>query len=85
MSRKLSELHHNKIVLLDRVELNVLASMLTMTDEQAMLAQKVLKRVVSDEVKKNNPCMDVPIRVWELKKLFPDYETKPPIWWERQG
>ena len=85
MSRKLSELHHNKIVLLDRVELNVLDSMLTMTDEQAMLAQKVLERAVSDEVKKNNPCMNVPIRVWELKKLFPYYETKPPIWWERHG
>ena len=83
MSRKLSELHHNKIVLLDRVELNILTSMLTKTDEQAKLAKKVLERVVSEEVKKNNPCMDVPVRVWELKKLFPNYETKPPIWWER--
>ena len=83
MSRKLSELHHNEIVLLDRVELNTLAAMLTKTDEQAKLADKVLKRVVSKEVKKNNPCMNVPIRVWELKKLFPNYETKPPIWWER--
>jgi len=22
-------------------------------------------------------------RAWELKKLFPNYETKLPIWWER--
>ena len=83
MSRKLSELHHNKIVLLDRAELNTLTSMLTITDEQAKLVQKVLDRILSKEVKENNPCMDVPIRVWELKNLFPNYETKPPIWWER--
>ena len=47
------------------------------------MADKVLARTASKEVRENNPCMNVPIRVWKLKKLFPDYETNPPMWWER--
>lgn len=84
MGRKLSELHHNEIVLLDRVELNTLVSMLNGRDERTKLAQKVISRTTKKEVVNNNPCMNVPVRVWELKILFPNYETKPPIWWERQ-
>lgn len=84
MSRKLDELHHNEIVLLDRVELNTLVSMLSKKDERARLAQKVLNRTLADEVKQHNPCMNVPVRVWEIKILFPNYKTNPPIWWERQ-
>jgi len=84
MSLRLSELHHSKIVLLDRIALNTLASMLTpKTDEQAKLVDKVFRRTVSQEVKSNKPCMKVPIRVWELKKLFPDYETNLLMWCER--
>lgn len=84
MSLRLSELHHSKIILLDRIALNTLASMLTpKTDEQAKLVVKVLDRTLSKEKKTNKPCMKVPIRVWELKKLFPDYETNMPTCWER--
>ena len=36
-----------------------------------------------EELEKNNPCMNVPVRVWELKILYPDYETKPPRYCER--
>ena len=84
MSLRLSELHHSKIVLLDRISLNMFASMLTpKTDEQIKLMDKVLERATNKEVKANKPCMNLPIRVWELKKLFPNYETNPPIYWER--
>ena len=84
MSRKLSELHHNNVVFLDRVELNNIVSEPTKMDaEQREVLKKVLERVVSREIRENNPCMNVPIRVWELKKLFPNYETEPPVWWER--
>ena len=83
MSLKLSELHHNKIVFLPRIEFNLLVAFGTKTDGQAKILDRVLQRVASKELKEVKPCMNVPIRVWELKTLFPNYETNPPIWWER--
>ena len=83
MARKLDELSHNEIVFLDRTELNSLITTLTRRDERKTLATKVLKRAESDEVKKNTLSMYVPARVWEVKILFPDYQSKPPRWWAR--
>lgn len=83
MARNLSELHHNKIVFLDRVELNILIPSINKRDERSKLLEKVLTRVYAEEMEKNNPCMTVPVRVWELKILYPDYKTKPPCYCER--
>ena len=82
MKRKLSELMWNEIVLLDRVELNVLISHSRVRDERNKLAEKVLNRAIKLEQKTNTPCMNVPVKVWELKILFPDCEIKPQIWQE---
>ena len=83
MARNLSKLHYNEIVFLDRVELNILIPSINKRDERSKLLEKVLARVFAEELEKNNPCMNVPVRVWELKILYPDYETKPPRYCER--
>jgi len=81
--QKLSDLDYNEIVLLDRVELNLLESELTKIDERTKLARKIITRTLVAESKSNKPCMTVPVRVWELKILFPDYETREPRWCKR--
>ena len=83
MARNLSKLHYNEIVFLDRGELNMLIPSINKRDERSKLLEKVLARVFAEELEKNNPCMNVPVRVWELKILYPDYETKPPCYCER--
>ena len=76
-----NNLHHNSIVLLDRIHLNLFFTPIKWNDDSCMdCANKVLKRALEFEKKHNVPCMEVPIRVYELKKLFPDYLEHPEIW-----
>lgn len=70
MSQLLSQMHHNKTVILPRITLNLLASTPTITVEQKKIIQKLLDRASKKEMKTNKPCMKVPIRIWELKNFF---------------
>jgi len=83
MVNELITLHHNTIVLLDRVEFNILISNLKGNDSRIGLANKVLKRTLNHEKKHTNPQMNIPVRVYELRKLFPNYAKEPPLWWKR--
>lgn len=68
----MNKLHHNKIVFLDRIKLNILFATMKADDSRYDTASKVLKRALDIERKKNAPCMKVPVRVYELRKLFPE-------------
>lgn len=83
MVNELSTIHHNTIVLLDRVELNNLINTKDLEESRREVAIKVLNRTLEYEKKHNIPCMTVRVRVYELKKLFPDYSKYPPLWWKR--
>ncbi len=81
MTNDLSTLHGNTIVLLDRVELNlVMCFSNAASKKSALVAEKVLKKVLDEEVKTGKPCMDVPVRVSDVKRIFPNYLTNPPSW-----
>ena len=83
MVNELSTIHHNTIVLLDRVELNNLINTKDLEESRREVAIKVLNRTLEHEKKYNTPCMTVRVRVYELKRLFPDYSKYPPLWWKR--
>lgn len=68
----MNKLHHNKIVILDRIRLNILYATMKPDDTRYGTVCKVLERAIDIERKKNAPCMNVPVRVYEFRKLFPD-------------
>ena len=84
MQDNLDKLNHNEVVFLDRVELNNLAVNLSKRDERKKLVEKVLTRTELAEKRNNKPCMNVPVRVWELKIIYPDFKLNPPKWWKRR-
>lgn len=66
----LSTMHGNKKVFLDRIQLNLYLSCLGPKDSRMELADKILNRTLELEKKSNLPCMDVPVRMSEVRKLF---------------
>lgn len=84
MKRKLSEMHGNTIVLVDRIELANFFNKLDKKDSRLELAMKIFLRTAEKEVSTGKVFMDIPIRVSELKKLYPDYMKNQPNWYERK-
>lgn len=81
MKSKLSTMHGNKRVFIDRITLNVLLTSLKKDDSRFETVDRVIKRVLKQEKETNTPCMDVKIRVSEVKKIYPDYLEKEPCWY----
>ena len=79
MSNEKMTIKDNTIVTLDRIKLNYLIATMNNEDSRMIIAQKVLKRAIRIEKKNNAPCMEVPIRTSELKKLFPNGSDNPPL------
>lgn len=80
MDNMLSKLNWDETVLLDRRELSKLTTILTKKSERSKLAAKIFKRAEKMDKKYSKHCKSVLVKVWEIKILFPDYETNPPIW-----
>ena len=80
MARKLSTMHGNTQVSIDRITLNVLLTSLEKDDSRFEIVDKVIKRVLKQEKETNTPCMDVKIRVSELKKIYPNSLEEEPCW-----
>lgn len=70
--KDLSTIHHNKKIWICRIALNLLLSHLNTDDSIRELAGEIIKRALEIEKKTNKPCMQVPVRVYEVKKLFPE-------------
>lgn len=68
----LSTMHGNKKVFLDRIHLNVYLSCLGPKDSRMDIANKILDRALNLEKQSNSPCMHVPVRLSEVRKLYPD-------------
>ena len=65
-------MHHNKKIWISRISLNLLLSCLNTNETIRKLAEEIIKRALEIENKTNKPCMDVPVRVYEVRKLFPE-------------
>jgi len=81
MKNKLSTLHGNKRVFIERTTLNLLYIELKPDDPRFEVVNKVMERITEIEVKINKPYMYVPVRVSELKKIYPDYLENEPCWY----
>lgn len=81
MARKLSTMHGNKRVFIERTTLNLLYIKLKPDDPRFEVVSKVLERIINIEVKTNEPYMHIPVRVSELKKIYPNYLEKEPCWY----
>ena len=68
----LSTMHGNKKIWMDRISLNLLLTNLNSDDSIKELADEVLKQALEIEKKTNTPCMKVPVRVHQVRKLFPE-------------
>ena len=84
MKKNLSDMHGNTRVILDRIELSNFVNSLDRRDSRLKLASKIFLRTAEKEVATGKICMDIPVRVSELKKLYPDYGKKQPNWYERK-
>ena len=84
MKKNLSDMHGNTIVLLDRIELSNFVNNLERKDSRLKIASEIFLRTAEKEVAIGKICMDIPVRVSELKKLYPDYMKKQPNWYERK-
>ena len=81
MENKLSKMHGNTQVFIDRITLNVLLTSLPKDDSRLDTVDEVINRVLKQEKRTNTPCMRVKVRVSELKKIYPDYLENEPCWY----
>ena len=83
MINELSTIHGNTIVLLDRKEFEDLAIKVKKSDPRRKVIDKIQRRIQKNlKLLKFYP-PTIQVRVYELRKLFPDYQQKPPLWWNR--
>ena len=83
MESKLSTMHGNTQVFMDRITLNVLLALLERDDSRLDAVDKVIQRVIKYEIKTNTVCMDVPVRVSEVKRIYPNYLEEEPCWYKK--
>lgn len=70
--KDLSTMHHNKKIWVSRISVNLLLSCLNTNETIKDLAEEITKRALEIEKKSNTPCMEIPVRVHEVRKLFPE-------------
>lgn len=68
----LSTMHGNKKIWIDRISLDLLLTNPNSDDSIKELADKVLKQAFEIEKETHAPCMEVPVRVHQVRKLFPE-------------
>jgi len=70
INHDLSIMHGNKKLYLYRIHLNLYLSSSVVKNSQVELVDKILNRALEFEKKSNSPCMHVPVRASETRKLL---------------
>ena len=67
----LSTMHGNKKIWISRVSFMMLVANSCLDNSSSALVSKILKRLFEVEKKTGKLCMKIPVRVYEVRKLFP--------------
>lgn len=85
MVNELDVMSDDTIILLERVEFNLLLNGMKEDDSRRELYKEVERRVIETEKKHGKSMITIPITVSETKKLFPKYKEHPPLWWNKSN
>ena len=83
MVNELTTIHGNTIVLLDRKEFEDLVINVKKSDPRRKVIDKIQRRIRKNYKMLKSYPPTIPVRVYELRRLFPDYQKRPPLWWKR--